>query len=295
MIKRANILVTGAQSFIGKSLTASLAEKTDGIIATTRNNLVLNNTYVNTNKIARLPLNIEKPEDFDALPRHVDTIVHLAASGTSQDNVIDIFESNLLGVYNLAKYARTVGVKKFIFASSISIHGQVCDGIIKSDTPVINPSTYGQSKLFAETLISSFSNNFDAVFLRLPGILGYGAKNSWLSKVLANAKQNKDINIFNPEEKFNNAVSTQCLNNFIYHLYKTEWRTPPPLPLASSGMTTIKEAVETIILASGSKSTIFHSNGGEHSFIIDYAEAAQFGFRPKNISTVLADYAGYSL
>lgn len=83
----------------------------------------------------------------------VDAVVHLA--GISNDPIGNKFESatydiNHLASVNLAKKAKKMGVRSFVFASSCSIYGAV-DESSRKENDVLNPLTaYAKSKMMTE-------------------------------------------------------------------------------------------------------------------------------------------------
>jgi nucleoside-diphosphate-sugar epimerase len=291
VIKNANILVIGANSFLGQNLLKDLRLSFEGVFATTRHIDSENNFNTSFNEIEYLPLHIENIENYNSLPLKVNTVIHLAAESSNQKSISSLFQSNLVGIHNLISYARRAKAQKFIFASSMSVYGQVSDEVVNSKTPIVDPELYGQSKRLGELYLLDAAKDFKSISLRLPGMLGEGAKGHWLSNILSKAQNNQDINIFNPDAKYNNAVSTNCLNNFLIHLYESDWQESVALPLASSGITTIRKAVEIVIKISGSESKIFTKPHRNHSFSIDCSEAHEYGFNPKHIEEALIEYA----
>ena len=85
--------------------------------------------------------------------KNIDAIVHLAA--ISNDPMGNKFEDVTLDInyrasINLAKLAKSVGVKAFIFASSCSMYGAAEDKA-KTENSTLNPLTaYAKSKVYTE-------------------------------------------------------------------------------------------------------------------------------------------------
>ena len=90
-----------------------------------------------------------------------DVIINLAA--VSNDPMGEEFESatreiNFLAGVRLAKLAKQVGVKKFIFASSCSVYGQG-GGKPKTELDEVNPLTeYAKSKINSEVELSKIAS-----------------------------------------------------------------------------------------------------------------------------------------
>ncbi|MGD0229486.1 MAG: SDR family oxidoreductase [Syntrophorhabdales bacterium] len=100
----------------------------------------------------------------------VDAIMHLAA--LSNDPLGDLnpgltYEINHAASVRLARIARDVGVRRFIFSSSCSTYGAAGNEIL-TETAAFNPVTpYGDSKVLVERDVSALADeNFTPVFLR---------------------------------------------------------------------------------------------------------------------------------
>jgi nucleoside-diphosphate-sugar epimerase len=106
----------------------------------------------------------------------IDAIVHLAA--ISNDPMGNTFEEvtldiNYRGTIDLAKMAKNVGVKAFVFASSCSMYGFAEDGSRTEKSP-LNPLTaYAKSKVFAERDLEALaSDKFKVTSLRFSTACG---------------------------------------------------------------------------------------------------------------------------
>ncbi|WP_339905946.1 SDR family oxidoreductase, partial [uncultured Cyclobacterium sp.] len=110
----------------------------------------------------------------------VDTIVNLAA--ISNDPMGKKFEEFTLDInyrscINLAKMAKKVGVKHFVFASSCSMYG-AADDYPKTEEDSLNPLTaYARSKVMSENdLINLADENFIVTCLRFATACGFSPR-----------------------------------------------------------------------------------------------------------------------
>ena len=62
----------------------------------------------------------------------------------------------------------------------------------------------------------TFKNNISSTTLRLPAILGKNSKHNFISNIFQKLKNKEQINVFNPNLKFNNIVHVSNLCEIIY-------------------------------------------------------------------------------
>lgn len=89
---------------------------------------------------------IDGKTDWSTALSHVDVVVHLAArvhvmNESAQDPLAEFRKVNVQGALNLARQAATLGVKRFIFISSIDVNGNSTYMDIPF-TPDDNPNPY---------------------------------------------------------------------------------------------------------------------------------------------------------
>lgn len=87
------------------------------------------------------------------LCRGVDTVLHLTATPNPSAKWVIILPVNLTGTYNTMVAAKSAGVRRLIFASSIhAVSGYPTDVQVKTSEPVNPGDLYGVSKCFGEAL-----------------------------------------------------------------------------------------------------------------------------------------------
>jgi nucleoside-diphosphate-sugar epimerase len=132
----------------------------------------------------------------------VDAVVHLAAisndpMGASFEDVT--FEINHRATMRVAKLARDMGVRTFVFASSCSVYGLAEDGA-RTETDPVNPLTaYAKSKVFTEQDLSKLADEaFKVTCLRFATACGMSERlrlDLVLNDFVASAITTKRINI----------------------------------------------------------------------------------------------------
>jgi len=121
-------------------------------------------------------------EDFFNLPqlKGVDYIFHQAAQAGVRKSWGKDFEvytkNNILATQKLLEFAKEKGVRKFIYASSSSVYGEVKSLPFKENSPAKPFSPYGVSKLAGENLCYLYFKNFGVPTVSLRYFTVYGPR-----------------------------------------------------------------------------------------------------------------------
>lgn len=94
--------------------------------------------------------------------RPPNILVHLAAlkgNQPSRENPLAFFQVNTVGTLNLLETCRSLGVAKFIFLSSLTVHGPSSTPVVES-TPWAPLHPYAGSKCSAEAMVHAYSNAY---------------------------------------------------------------------------------------------------------------------------------------
>lgn len=171
------ILVTGDTGYVGTLLSKKLIESNYSLVGLDLD-LFLENDLIDFNRnYYRIKKDICNINENDL--KDVDIIMHLA--GLSNDPIGELNENltdkiNFTGTVKLAKLAKTVGVKKFLYASTQSVYGisENIDIEIKENTKNIRPITaYAKSKYKAENEILKLSDKtFHTIIFRPATVFG---------------------------------------------------------------------------------------------------------------------------
>jgi nucleoside-diphosphate-sugar epimerase len=173
------VLVTGATGFVGRRLAPALVERGHEVSVTVRRG-----SASPAGGLRAIPwLGAELRDGLDpAALVGLDAVVHLAglAHVTDSRHAADVaaFEAaNLRGSLAVAEAARAAGVPRFIFMSSLHVHGDGSDDrVVTEDSPFRPLTAYASSKLRAEeALVALEARGGPAVtVLRPPLVYGPG-------------------------------------------------------------------------------------------------------------------------
>ena len=109
----------------------------------------------------------------------VDSIIHLAAIANDPScdfNPKLTWEVNALSTMQLADIARRFNVERFIYASSSSVYGIKEEEHVTEDLE-LNPITeYNKTKMVAERVLLSYSNDMVVQIVRPATVCGYSPR-----------------------------------------------------------------------------------------------------------------------
>ncbi|WP_438013054.1 sugar transferase [Psychrobacter raelei] len=173
-----NILVTGANGFIGEALVSSLLQTSHKPIACVRRSVkpVLDCEYRFIDKL-------DSTTDWHDALKDIDVVIHCAAKASITKQEVNnpassLKEVNTLATLNLAQQAAEAGVKRFIFLSSIKVNGEYSLPN-QPFTPEVTQSPtdlYGLSKYEAEVGLQNIANNSNMDYVIVRPTLVYGNK-----------------------------------------------------------------------------------------------------------------------
>ncbi|MEZ9925847.1 UDP-glucose 4-epimerase [Vibrio breoganii] len=115
--------------------------------------------------------------DWSSAFEDIDVVIHLAALAHSRTYTSDDYKQvNIDGALHLAKQAASVGVKRFVFVSSIGVHGSATFGTpVTTKSPLVPDNDYTRSKLAAELGLKKLSLETGLEVVIVRPTLVYGA------------------------------------------------------------------------------------------------------------------------
>jgi len=233
------VLVTGANGFIGQPLTIFLTKHGYQIRSVVR----VAPDHFQDKEIRKS----KEPEDLVAVGsidshtdwanvlQDIDTVIHLAARvhkiNDDAVNPLTAFrEVNTAGTEHLARESAKIGVRRFVYLSTVKVNGEETGlrveetgpidkkrQAIFSENDIPNPQDpYAISKWEAEQALRAISNEtgMEVVIVRAPLVYGPGVKANFLSLL-----QVIDCGIPLPLRSVNNSRSLVSLDNLVDFIF----------------------------------------------------------------------------
>ncbi len=182
-------LVTGANGFVGKYLSAELLRQGQTVRAAVRSA----SPPIDGIEVAAVGAIDGDINWADAL-RDVDVVIHLAArvhvmKDEAADPLAEFLRVNMQGTANLAYQAAAAGVKRLVYVSSIKVNGErtaETQPFAESDQP--DPQdAYAISKWRAEQALQRVAqeSGLEVVIVRPPLVYGPGVKGNFIRLLAA--------------------------------------------------------------------------------------------------------------
>lgn len=170
------VMVTGNNGYIGMVMTKYLQQHSYRVVGLDSNYYEWCELYMpEANHSKRITKDIRDVSEKDL--EGVTAIIHLA--GISNDPVGELnpsltHEINCLASVKLAKLAKKIGIKRFIFSSSCSLYGIASDDKPLTEEGRLNPITaYAKAKVDTEEELSKLEDDkFHPVFMRNATVYG---------------------------------------------------------------------------------------------------------------------------
>lgn len=179
-----NILVTGADGFIGSHLTELLLSEGYNVRALAQYNSFNNWGWLEQVSSPRLEVvcgDVRDPDYCRHITRGMDTVMHLAAliaipySYVAPDSYVD---TNIKGTLNMLQAARDLGVERILVTSTSEVYGTALYVPIDEKHPRQPQSPYSATKIGADALAKSFYNAFELPVTIVRPFNTYGPRQS---------------------------------------------------------------------------------------------------------------------
>lgn len=273
-----NVLVTGAGGFIGSHTARALSAQGWSVTAAIHRNLPPALHNIRGVEIIRADL-----ASATALPLSApcDAIVHCAAALPSTVTDEDeLFRRNVDSMQNLLAFASSAKTRLIINCSSMAAFGTIDAEVVTPELAPNNPGSYGRAKLEGEHLLAAYAAETGArtLSIRLPGVVGNGSHDNFLSNVVAAIRTHRPIVARNPDALFNNIVHIDDLTGFFINLADNLATGHTLTTISADEPMTIKDVVTQLCAAIPNKTPISYEDGGT-PFLISPEPARKLGYR----------------
>ncbi|MDA8792865.1 SDR family oxidoreductase [Bacteriovoracaceae bacterium] len=224
------VLITGSDGYIGAVMVPMFIESGYEVVGL--DCMFYSEGNLSMEKLVDCPTIKKDVRDIteeDLAGEKFDAIVHLA--GLSNDPLGKLnseltYDINYKASVRLAKIAKKVGVKKFIFASSCSLYGQGKEKALTEES-ASNPQTaYGKSKIMTEEALSELADDdFCPVYMRNATAFGFSPRMRFdlvVNSLCGFAKVDGEIKILGDGTPWRPLVHIKDISGVAIKLIETE-------------------------------------------------------------------------
>ena len=214
------VLVTGADGFIGSHLTELLLRRGYRVRALSQYNSFNNWGWLEQVHHPELEVvcgDVRDPDFCRHICRDTDTVFHLAAliaipySYLAPDSYVD---TNIKGTLNMCQAARDTGVRRLLVTSTSEVYGTARFVPITEDHPRQPQSPYSATKIVADAIAASVYNAFDLRVSIVRPFNTYGPRQSARAIIptiitqIANGEREIKVGDLTPTRDFNYVEDT---------------------------------------------------------------------------------------
>lgn len=286
-------LITGAAGFIGSHTAQKFID--DGHEVWTIDNL-------RTGDKARIPAGVKfihgDCQDDAAIGKlnatRFDAIIHLAGQSSGQISFEDPdydFQTNVVSTVKLIEYALRTKSFRFIYASSMSVYGNVPDLPIAESREPQPISFYGIGKLTSEQYLKMYQGKgLEATSVRLFNVYGpnqnmNNLKQGMISIYLAQLLKNDQIIVKGALDRFRDFIYIDDVVNFICRILDDQDSIGKVFNCGTGIRTTVDELIKELARISGISKKVIQEGAtpGDQKGIYADTSLVQktFGFIPE--------------
>lgn len=165
------VAITGGTGFTGGALIKRLLADGYRVRALARTPSAIESLY----NLELIVGELGNREALAKLVQDVDTVFHIAAMYRSEGDYEEFLAVNYEGTRSLLEASREAGVRRFIYCSTIGVHGTVIKTPANENAPYNPRDYYQETKLMAEKYcLGMHDQGIEVVVIRPCGIYGPG-------------------------------------------------------------------------------------------------------------------------
>jgi nucleoside-diphosphate-sugar epimerase len=273
-----HVVVTGAGGFVGGFVARWLAVREYEVTAVTRRPV-----QTGSKRIHWLTADLREPA---VLPRRIDALLHCAAETPEHCPDPDqLYRGNVDMARNVFEQALAAGARSVVFLSSMAVYGDVSVPVVTEDLLPNNPSPYGRAKRDSEVLLEACVRGgvYSGLVIRLPGTVGKGSHDNFLSTALARILRGETVQARNPDALFNNIVYVGHLAEFL-----GQWIVRPTAGYAATNLGAtdplpFREVFDLLFAYARKERKIIFAKEGKPPFLIALDQAISLGYNPSSV------------
>jgi len=218
-----NLLITGADGFIGSHLTEALVRKDHKVKAFVQYNSLgtwgwLDNCSADVRgQFEVFAGDIRDPYGVKASVSGCDAVLHLAALIAipySYHSPATYVDTNVTGTLNVLQAARELALRRVIHTSTSEVYGTAKFVPITEDHPLQGQSPYSATKIAADQLAQAFYSSFNVPVVTVRPFNTYGPRQSARAVIptiitqVAQGKRQIKLGAVSPTRDFNFVTDT---------------------------------------------------------------------------------------
>lgn len=246
------ILITGVAGFIGSSVANRLISLGYDVIGV--DDLSMGKIDNIPNGIIFIKFDLADASNIKQLPKDIDIILHIAGQSSGEisfENPVADLHKNTISLLNLIDFSIKNSVEKMVYASSMSVYGDVPDQPINENYTPKPISCYGVGKLASERYLKIFSSKLNGICLRMFNVYGPGQdmlnmKQGMLSIYISQAVKNRKVLIKGSMNRFRDFVHIDDVVEAWIRVVENENIINKTYNVASGRRTTVNEVMDNI-------------------------------------------------
>lgn len=263
------ILVTGGAGFIGSCLLAELINlgyetlTIDNLSTGTRKNVPEETIFIEGD--------CSDKKLIQSLTQYsISVIIHLAGQSSGEisfEEPLRDVKSNTFSTLLLLQFAKSNGIKKFLYASSMSVYGDTTHLPVDEATVKKPKSFYAVGKLASENYMRLYASSLNCIALRFFNVYGPGQdlsnmKQGMLSIFLAQALKKQSIIVKGSLSRFRDLIYVSDVIDCILKTMKSEQSTGyEEFNVCTGQPTSVQEMINLIGEELGQNLTILEEIG----------------------------------
>ena len=246
------VVVTGVAGFIGSRVAARMAAEGFEVVGV--DDLSSGKQSNVPSSIDFIQGNLADTQTISKLPKCAELVLHLAGQSSGEmsfDDPVADLEKNTISTLNLIRYGVAINASKLVYASSMSVYGNVPDAPISEDEHVAPLSCYGVGKLAAENYLNVFSKQLPSVSLRMFNVYGPGQdmtnlRQGMVSIYLAQALMSKHIVVKGSLDRFRDFIYIDDVVDAWFRVATLEDIGSNTINIATGARTTVAQVLEAV-------------------------------------------------